>query len=117
MKENRRQVHNYYNEVFSNRADIRCLKSIDECDPMWHLYPIFVKNKIEVFQRLREKGVGVQVNYVPANQHPVFSKLKIDPSLLRNSDKFYKEEISLPIYSGLTRESQHFIVKAVLESL
>lgn len=117
MKRNRSLIWKYYEESFSSMPAIRRLKVRDDCDPMWHLYPIFVKEKEKVFQTLRDKGVGVQSNYFPANQHPVFNKFSIDSKLLSNSDKFYKEQISLPIYSGLSIETLESIVKIVQESL
>jgi len=86
-------------------------------DPMWHLYPIFVSDKPKVFKNLRGSGVGVQVNYVPAYQHPVFARNGIKSGLFKNSEKFYEEEISLPIYSGLNEEKLSTIVDAVCNSL
>jgi dTDP-4-amino-4,6-dideoxygalactose transaminase len=84
---------------------------------MWHIYPIFLKDKARIFEILRQEGVGVQVNYVPANRHPVFAKSKIDWDSLRNSEKFYNEEISLPIYSGLSHEKIELVVKIITENL
>jgi dTDP-4-amino-4,6-dideoxygalactose transaminase len=117
LKKNRRQIKEFYDEGLSKIVEIRRLKTSDYCNPMWHLYPIFVKEKAKVFSNLRSRGVGVQVNYVPANRHPVFAKHYLDSELLRNSDRFYEEEISLPIYSGLSFEDVQSIVKTVQESL
>ena len=117
MKEQRKKVWKYYNEAFTDQSGIKKLKVKNNCDPMWHLYPIFVKNKAEVFQNLISKGIGVQVNYVPANQHPVFNKFKINADLLKNSDKFYREEISLPIYSSIDIGALDLVVKSVKDSV
>jgi len=117
MKEERRKVWEHYNKAFMDQTKIKKLKVKTNCDPMWHLYPIFVKNKVEVFQNLRSKGIGVQVNYVPAHQHPVFEKFNINADLLKNSEKFYREEISLPMYSGLSIESLNLIIKIVKDSV
>jgi len=113
IKETREQIRVFYETAFSVNPKIRRLKSVTGADPIWHLYPIFVEDRERVFRNLREKGVGVQVNYFPANQHPVFDKLVSSQDALRNSDKFYREEISLPIYSGLTVDNLEFIVKQV----
>lgn len=117
MKKERRKVWEHYNEAFMDQTKIKKLKVKTNCDPMWHLYPIFVKNKVEVFQSLRSKGIGVQVNYVPAHQHPVFEKFNINADLLKNSDEFYREEISLPMYSGLSIKSLNLIIKIVKDSV
>jgi dTDP-4-amino-4,6-dideoxygalactose transaminase len=117
MKRDRRKIKEYYDELLSDISGVKTIKVKNGCDPMWHLYPIFVRERSKVFKYLREKGVGVQVNYVPAYQHPVFRKHKIDRSLLTTSDEFYNREISLPIYSGLSTEVVRTIVGYVKESL
>ena len=76
-----------------------------------------MKDKESFFEFLWESGVGVQVNYVPANRHPVFAKSKIDWGSLSNSEKFYREEISLPIYSGLSHEKLELVIKIIKENL
>jgi dTDP-4-amino-4,6-dideoxygalactose transaminase len=76
-----------------------------------------VRDRTRVFKALRDKGIGVQVNYVPANHHPVFTKLGYKPQNLPNSEKFYSQEISLPIYKGLSRSTLDKIVMSVVESL
>jgi dTDP-4-amino-4,6-dideoxygalactose transaminase len=69
---------------------------------MWHLYPIKVPqaSRRRVFEKLREDGFGVQVNYIPANHHPVFTEngYKIDSTPVSNL--FYSEEISLPMMAN-----------------
>jgi dTDP-4-amino-4,6-dideoxygalactose transaminase len=117
MKENRRRIREYYDQAFSKVDGIKRLKVGDNRDPMWHLYPIFLKDKVRIFEILRERGVGVQVNYVPANRHPVFANSKIDWGSLSNSEKFYREEISLPIYSGLSHEKLELVIKIIKENL
>lgn len=117
MKEKRNWIRSFYEMAFSSNAKIQRLKARENCDPMWHLYPIFVEDRPRVYQDLRNRGVGVQVNYIPANQHPVFAKSDSNDASLENSKRFYEKEISLPIYSGLSKEHLEFIVKCVEEVL
>jgi dTDP-4-amino-4,6-dideoxygalactose transaminase len=117
LKEKRREIKRYYDEAFAEMHGVRRLKVKVGCDPMWHLYPIFVEEKAKIFRRLREEGVGVQVNYVPAYQHPVFQKSKTKINFTRNSEEFYRQEISLPIHSGLTQETIKRIIDLVEKSL
>lgn len=117
IKKNREEIRRYYENAFIKSNKIRRLKVRNDVSPMWHLYPIFVKDKARVFKHLRDNGVGVQVNYVPAYQHPVFAKSNQDYRSLKNSEQFYEDEISLPIYSGLLEEELSMIVDLVYESL
>ena len=71
--------------------------------PMWHLYPIQVNaaDRMQIFNELRKVNVGVQVNYLPAHLHPVFSSLNLEGKF-PVSEKFYQREISLPMSTLLT---------------
>ncbi len=82
----------------------------------WHLFPArFDPLKREaVFSGLRNAGIGVQVNYIPAYWHPVFKESGFRKGMFPNSDKFYSQEISLPMYSHLGQDEIDFILKNVI---
>lgn len=97
-------------QVFSNYENF--LQPIDRIStpfcrtytqPNWHLFPIRVErhSRTEVFNQLRSAGFGVQVNYLPAHLHPVFQKKGFKWGDYPNSEKFYQQEISLPMWPGL----------------
>jgi dTDP-4-amino-4,6-dideoxygalactose transaminase len=67
---------------------------------MWHLYPLKVdpEKRTRIFEKLRSSGIGVQVNYIPAYWHPVFTKLGFEKGMFPASDRFYASEISLPMW-------------------
>jgi dTDP-4-amino-4,6-dideoxygalactose transaminase len=54
-----------------------------------------------LFNFLRENEIIVQVNYIPAYAHPVFSANGLHRGEFINSEIFYKSEISLPMFAGL----------------
>ena len=56
----------------------------------------------ELFEFLRERGVGVQVNYVPAYWHPVFADLGYRRGMCPNAETYYAQQISLPLFPDLT---------------
>ena len=76
FKESRSRIFRIYNEAFRDMQGIQIPVKRDDVDPMWHLYPIRVKNgrRREVFDHLRAQGIGVQVNYIPAYWHPAFNR-------------------------------------------
>jgi dTDP-4-amino-4,6-dideoxygalactose transaminase len=69
----------------------------------WHLFPIRVspEKREALFNGLRNHGIWVQVNYLPAFLHPVFKDLNIDSRKYPVSNLFYSKEISLPMFSSL----------------
>jgi dTDP-4-amino-4,6-dideoxygalactose transaminase len=82
-------------------------------DPMWHLYPVRIKDgtRDRFYEYLWEYDIRVQVNYVPAYFHPVFQDLGYKKGLCPESERFYNEEISLPIHPDLTKRDLKKIVQ------
>lgn len=97
-------------ETYSNELKMNEVIGIpvkrDFVDPMWHLYAIHVNpiNRKNVYNSLREMGIGVQVNYIPAYRHPVFEDMGFKKGMFPASDAFYESQISLPIYADLKPE-------------
>ena len=68
----------------------------------WHLFAVRVNpdTRTSLFNKLRGAGIGVQVNYIPAYWHPVFSSMGLKPGGFPESDLFYAQEISLPMFAS-----------------
>jgi dTDP-4-amino-4,6-dideoxygalactose transaminase len=115
FKTRRLEIFNYYNAELSNLEGVRLPTSRENIDPIWHLYPIRVPSnrREEIFNHLRAEGIGVQVNYIPAHWHPVFSALGHKRGEFLKSEKFYSEEISLPIYHSIDDQE----IKIVTQNL
>jgi dTDP-4-amino-4,6-dideoxygalactose transaminase len=86
---------------------------------MWHLYPIRVDPKVrkKMFEFLRNSGIGVQVNYIPAYWHPAFNPRDYPRGLCPVAENYYASEISLPIHPGLTSDELDFISSKVRQFL
>ena len=84
-----------------------------------HLYIIRLKlNGIrkthrEVFESLREAGIGVNLHYIPVHRQPYYEQLGFKPGLCSEAERYYGEAISLPMYPGLTEEQQDEVVAAL----
>jgi len=87
-----------------------------------HLYVIRLnlneikKSHKEVFEELRESGVGVNLHYIPVHTQPYYKKMGFDWGDFPEAESYYKESISLPMYPGLSQTNQEKIV-AALKSL
>ena len=118
FKERRQKIRDIYSQefVFDERVHFYPPKSY--VDPMWHLAPIFVNpnHRLRIFTKLREKGIGVQVNYLPVYRHPVF-KESFNSSSFPNSERHYASEISLPMSAHLSDSDIAFICKTLKETL
>ncbi|GAA2891928.1 UDP-4-amino-4,6-dideoxy-N-acetyl-beta-L-altrosami ne transaminase [Streptosporangium fragile] len=88
-------------------------------DPSWHLYPVRVLGgrRREVYDRMREAGIGVQVNYIPAYWHPVFEDLGYRRGMCPNAEAYYARQLSLPLYPDLTDTDQDRVVETLTKIL
>lgn len=81
----------------------------------WHLYVIRVQEDRhrEAFERLRARGVSVNLHYIPIHLQPYYRKLGFGPGDFPAAEQYYREAISLPLYYGLTDEAQDVVVDAL----
>jgi dTDP-4-amino-4,6-dideoxygalactose transaminase len=107
FKEKRQLIFQLYSEALSDLDGIQTPTQREYVDTNWHLYPIQVdsRKRLSLFSELRNSGVGVQVNYIPAYWHPVFKSEGFEKGQFPNSDKFYSQEISLPMFASLDKKS------------
>ena len=87
-----------------------------------HLYPILIsdesnKKRDEVFNYLREKGVFVNVHYIPIHSQPFYQNLGFARNSFPNAMEYYKKTISLPIFPGLTNQNILFVTDMLSKAL
>ena len=119
FKTQRAQIFSRYVEGFRGIDEIRTPSVRSYVDPMWHLFPIRVQahRRKKIFDYLRSKGVMVQVNYLPIYWHPVYRDLGYKRGLCPIAESYYESEISLPMYSGLTRSNQDKVIELVRKAV
>jgi len=111
FKDERNEVFQNYLRILDQTPSLELPTQRNYVNPMWHLYPVRVPHasRQKIFEHLQRKAIKVQVNYLPANQHPVFSDLGYKGSDTPNADAFYKSEISLPMMAN----SDHLPLSAI----
>ena len=84
-------------------------------EPVWHLYPLRVLDgrRRELYDRLRADGIAVQVNFIPAYWHPVFADLGYRRGMCPVAERFYAEELSLPMFVDLTDAEQDRVIDRI----
>ena len=122
FKKRRREVIAMYNKAF---ADMKYLKTPVEPENVcscFHLYATQIdfaslgKTRTQVMQELREKGVGTQVHYIPVPTQPFYKEtFGYKDGDYPVSEKYYEQELSLPLYPGLSDEDVNTVINAVKE--
>lgn len=88
-----------------------------------HLYVVRLKlNKIkrnhqQVFNALRDKGIGVNLHYIPIHTQPYYQALGHKIGDYPESERYYQEAISLPLFNDLSFENQSYVIECLTDIL
>lgn len=115
--EKRRDIAERYNKVFAGNKNIVVPYQDESGINAYHLYVIWVKPEIrkELFIRLREAGIGVNVHYIPVYMHPYYRENGYENVTCPNAERYYGGAVSIPIYPALTKEEQQYVIDKVNE--
>ncbi|MDG1213455.1 MAG: DegT/DnrJ/EryC1/StrS family aminotransferase, partial [Flavobacteriaceae bacterium] len=113
----RRLLAQKYNELLKE-FDIQIPKQHKDSNSSWHLYIIRIRknskqNHKHVFEKLRSAGILVNLHYIPIYRQPYYQKLGFNKQGFDQSEEYYKEAISIPIFPGLTGEEQKKVVSLI----
>ena len=72
-------------------------------------------SKIDFFNKVKRKGVQLQVHYIPIHLQPFYKKkFGYKVNQFPNAEKFYKKEVSLPIYPDLKNNDLYKVINELL---
>ena len=96
----RKEIVLRYNEAFA------------DCENIVTPYIVQVKNcdRKQIFEALRDRGIGVNVHYIPVYMHPYYQEHGYKDVHCKNAEEVYSHIISLPLYPGLTEEQQSYVI-------
>ena len=87
-----------------------------------HLYVVRLqldkinKTHRQVFEALREQGIGVNLHYIPVHTQPHYQRMGFRVGDYPHAEQYYAEAISLPMYQTLSHSQQDQVV-AVLQKI
>ncbi|WP_368646598.1 UDP-4-amino-4,6-dideoxy-N-acetyl-beta-L-altrosamine transaminase [Castellaniella ginsengisoli] len=88
-----------------------------------HLYVIRLRleqiqrSHREVFESLRAQGIGVNLHYIPVHTQPYYLAMGFAAGDYPESERYYAEAISLPMYAALQEAQVHTVVEAVRHAI
>jgi UDP-4-amino-4,6-dideoxy-N-acetyl-beta-L-altrosamine transaminase len=119
---NRHTLQERYDLLLSNLPIVKPYQDQDSYSAL-HLYPIQVdlkgvdKSRQQIFDELRQNGIGVNVHYIPVHTHPYYQNMGFKKGDFPNSENYYDNAISIPIFQGLTIELQNEVIKVLKDIL
>lgn len=113
----RRELVARYDAMLAGDSAIRIPGRQEGSDPAWHLYVVRVPQRVRrtAFDALREAGIGVNVHYIPVHTQPYYQALGFSCGDYPESERYYSEAITLPLYPDLSEAQQNFVVDVVRE--
>ncbi len=115
----RREIVEFYKESFMNDSRFYFFSEPEYSKAAFHLFPLFINfeqlkiNKIELFEKLKNNGLNLQVHYIPVYRQPYYQNFGFKFNNYPNSEKFYTIELSLPLYYDLNKRDLKKIVKII----
>ena len=88
-----------------------------------HLYVIRLqldkisKSHRQVFESLREQGIGVNLHYIPVHTQPYYAQMGFKPEDFPVAQDYYREAISIPMFQTMSDEQQDQVVAAINQAV
>lgn len=118
----RKSIFRFYNEFLSGYKWAllpMCEDTIRESS--YHLYLLRIRDISEIqrdqmIQFISQKGVGVNVHYIPMPMLTLFKNLDYHIDDYPVTYKLYANEITLPVYNGLTEDKLQYILDTIVDA-
>ena len=119
----RRALFARYCEALADLAPaVRTPRPLEGSQPCWHLMSVQIDfaaaglSRKAVMDRLRARGIGTQVHYIPVHRQPWW-RAKSPELELPGADAYYAGTLSLPLYPAMTDFDVDRVARALAEVL
>jgi perosamine synthetase len=118
----RQEIAQHYDAAFNKMLALKPLEVRERVSHAYHLYVVQLNlaklstDRLTVFQKLREEGIGVNVHYIPVHIHPFYKdRFGFHPGLCPRAEDAYKNIISLPIFPAMSLQEVEYVIEGVRE--
>ena len=118
FNERRRQIVEKYNRAFGSLKGLRSIVEREDVRSSWHIYVLMVDgNRKDIYDKLKNSGVGVNVHYRPVYLQPYYRKLGFRPGDCPNAEAYYSKAITIPLYPKMTDDDVQYVISQVRRSI
>ncbi len=114
LKKRNKIAKKYFQQL--KNIDLKLPKQEDYNLSAFHLFPIQVKNRKRIYELFHQNDIKVNVHYRPIHTQPFWQKRGFKSGLFPNSEFYYSQAISLPIFYDLNDELQDNVIKILQNS-
>jgi dTDP-4-amino-4,6-dideoxygalactose transaminase len=112
----RREIARKYSETFDGMEGILGHSGNVE-GHAYHLYVIQVKERKDLYDFLRMKGISCQIHYIPVHLQPYYKQFGWKRGDFPHAEHYYDTCISIPMFPTLTHEEQNHVISSIGEFL
>ncbi|MBT7901080.1 MAG: UDP-4-amino-4,6-dideoxy-N-acetyl-beta-L-altrosamine transaminase, partial [Candidatus Marinimicrobia bacterium] len=116
------ELAKYYDGSFSNIENLIIPIVQRDVEHSYHLYPLQIDfekmslTKVNFFEKMKKAGINLQVHYIPIHLQPFYKKnYGFQQGDFPISERFYQNELSLPIYPDLSDKNVSLVIDSILE--
>lgn len=120
MLPERQRIFDIYNDAFAGQSWAMLPPMADDsCKSSLHLYQLRMdgideEGRNQMMRAIAADGIGVNVHYVPMPMLTLFKQRGYDIADHPMAFEFYSNEITLPVYNGLSEDNVRKVAESVI---
>ena len=112
VEEKKQICERYLDELKNERIELPRIR--EGATHIWHQFVIKSDYRDELMHYLDEKGVGTIIHYpIPPHLSEAYQYLGLKEGALPITEKYAKSVLSIPLYNGMTREEQDYVIEMI----
>lgn len=122
LRQMRASIAARYDAAFSACPWFEIPASLPDRESGLHLYPIrlhldrLLIDRAEFIQRLKERGIGTSVHFIPLHLHPFYrDRYGCRPEDLPVATREYPRYLSLPFFPTMSAEQVDYVIENVID--
>lgn len=113
LTEEKEAIARYYSDNLKNSL-IQLPKLAEETTGVWHQYVIRCGERDRLMEYLEAKGIGTIIHYpIPPHLSEAYQYLGYKRGFLPVTEHMADTVLSIPIYNGMTRDEQDYVIDAI----
>ncbi|MGC8489735.1 MAG: DegT/DnrJ/EryC1/StrS family aminotransferase [Clostridia bacterium] len=120
LQDRRAEIARAFNDAFAQDPALVPPVTPPDVEPAWHIYPLRIReqaltiNRDRFFEELKARQIGCSVHFIPIHFHPYYhERFGWPEGSYPNAEAYFRGEISLPLYPGMSDQDVADVVEAV----
>jgi len=122
LQDRRIELADRYDALLAN-LPLKLPARIADRKSAWHLYAIEINDqrtacaRADLFARLRDAQIGVNVHYIPIHMQPYYASLGFRRGDFPAAEHYYERAVSLPLFPAMNHAQQDHVVETIRNAL